>query len=93
MNMDKQAEVIAGFTSIHIMTIAIGVIIDAVFTFIIYVLSRNFLAAFIFFMFVATTIIIVVKLSQNKPDGYFMNFLENRRLPKLYMPGENNEPD
>ena len=93
MNIDKEAEVLAGFTSTHIMTIAAGVVIDLVITFIIYLVFKNFLAAFIFFMFIATNIIAVVKLSQNLPDGFFMNFFENRKLPKYYMPGENNEPD
>ena len=93
MNIDKQAEVLAGFTSIHILTIAAIAVIDIVISFIIYVLSSNFLASFIFFMFVITTVVAVVKLSQNLPDGFFMNFLENRKLPKIYMPGENNEPD
>jgi hypothetical protein len=93
MNIDKQAEVIAGFTSSHIITIALGVVVDAVFAFILYVFFKSFVWAFVFFMFFATSIIAAVKLSQNLPDGYFMNFLENRKLPKFYMPGENNEPD
>lgn len=93
MNIDKQAEVIAGFTSSHIITIAVGVVVDAALAFFLYVLFKSFIWAFIFFMFIATNIIAAVKLSQNLPDGYFMNFLENRKLPKIYMPGENNEPD
>lgn len=93
MNIDREAEVLAGFTSKHIMQISAGVIIAAALSFIIFVLFSNFIAAFIFFMFISTTVVAAVKLSQNLPDGYFMNFLENRKLPKYYMPGDNNEPD
>jgi hypothetical protein len=93
MNIDKEAEVIAGFTSKHILIISAGLVLNGVLSFIIYLLSSNFVAAFIFFMFIATNIVAAVKLSQNLPDGYFMNFLENRKLPKIYTPGDNNEPD
>jgi hypothetical protein len=93
MNLDKQAEVIAGFTSSHIVTIALGVVIDAAVCFIIFTLFKNFFVAVGIFFFLSVNIIAAVKLSQNLPDGYFYNFFENRKLPKIYMPGENNEPD
>ena len=65
MNIDKEAEVLAGFTSKHIMQIAAGVGIDAALAFIIFLVFSNFLAAFIFFMFIAANVVAAVKLSQS----------------------------
>ncbi|GEM_PF-1905691 len=93
MNIDKEAEILGGFTSTHIMWIAGGVVVDVIIAFIFYGIFKNFLTAFIFFMFLAANVIVAVKLSQNLPDGYFLNFFESLRSPKIYMPGENNEPD
>jgi uncharacterized protein YacL len=93
MNIDKEAEVIAGFTSKHIMVLAGGLVVDVILSFLFNKLFHNPLIIFAFFIFIAVNIIIVVKFSQNLPDHFFMNFFGSLREPKLYMPGDDNEPD
>jgi uncharacterized membrane protein len=93
MNIDKEAEVIAGFTSKHIMVLAGGLVVDVILSFLLNKFFHNSLIIFAFFVFVAVNIIVVVKFSQNLPDHFFANFLESLSLPKLYMPGDDNEPD
>jgi hypothetical protein len=95
MNLDKQAEVIAGFNSSHITAITIGAVIDAALSFFAYAFFKNYLIAFIVFIFIAVNVIAAVKMSQNLPDGFYFNFLDSKfgKQPKIYMPGENNEPE
>jgi hypothetical protein len=93
MNLDKKAEIVAGFTSTHIYILGAVVVVSLILSFIVYSITRLAFVGFGLFVFLFATAIWIVKSSQNQPDGFFMNWLENRTLPRYYMPGDNNEAD
>lgn len=87
MNIDKKAEAMLGMNSNELLIFLGFAGVGLIIALILYAIFLNIIVSIFFFGFMAGNGFIAVKLLQKAPDRFFKHFMENRKMPKIYMPG------